>query len=277
MPSGKFWMGDHWDEGYAQDGEGPVHEVELGGFLIGSTAVTNEQFAFFVRETGYQTTAEQYGTSAVFYAAFQGRRSDVINRVTGVPWWLTVQGANWRHPNGPASSFEGKDDHPVVHISWQDALAYCHWAEARLPTEAEWEYAARGGFDAKRFAWGNELLLNGKWNCNIWQGHFPKENAAEDGYLTTAPAKTYQPNGYGLWQMTGNIWEWCQDWFATDYYSSGPPVWEPQGPDSGTHRVLRGGSYLCHSSYCNRYRVAARSKNTPDSTSGNIGFRVVAK
>lgn len=277
VPQGKFWMGDHWDEGYPLDGEDPLHQVELEGFLISSTAVTNEQFAAFVRETGYQTTAEQDGMSAVFYAAFQGRPSDISNQVAGVPWWLAVQGANWRHPDGPASELEGRHDHPVVHISWEDASAYCEWAGTRLPTEAEWEYAARGGLHGKRFAWGNDLHLNDQWNCNIWQGQFPHENTAEDGYLTTAPVKTYRPNGYGLWQMAGNVWEWCQDWFAADYYSSESLVTEPQGPGSGTHRVLRGGSYLCHSSYCNRYRVAARSKNTPDSTSGNIGFRVVSK
>jgi formylglycine-generating enzyme required for sulfatase activity len=268
-------MGDHWDEGYPQDGEGPLHQVELEGFLMSSTAVKNAQFAAFVRETGYQTTAEQEGMSAVFYATFQGQRSDIITQVAGVPWWLAVQGANWRHPDGPASGIDGRQDHPVVHISWEDASAYCEWAGTRLPTEAEWEYAARGGVHGKRFAWGNELLLHGQWNCNIWQGQFPQENTAEDGYLTTAPVKTYRPNGYGLWQMAGNVWEWCQDWFAADYYSTGSLVTEPQGPEAGTHRVLRGGSYLCHSSYCNRYRVAARSKNTPDSTSGNIGFRVV--
>lgn len=275
IPSGSFSMGDHWGDGYSRDGEVPVHDVKLEGFSMGATTVTNAQFELFVQDTGYRTTAEQFGMSAVFYAAFQGRRADIINQVPGVPWWLAVRGANWMHPDGPASGLPEREDHPVVHVSWQDAATYCQWAGTRLPTEAEWEYAARGGLGGKRMVWGDDLTPHGQWHCNIWQGRFPHENSAEDGYLTTAPVRTYQPNGYGLWQMAGNIWEWCQDWFDPDYYSSAPPV-DPRGPKSGTHRVLRGGSYLCHDSYCNRYRVAARSNNTPESTAGNIGFRVVA-
>lgn len=268
-------MGDHWNEGYPRDGEVPVHEAMLEGFSMGATTVTNAQFGVFVQETGYQTTAERFGVTAVFYAAFQGRRSDIVNQAAGVPWWLAVRGTDWRHPHGPASDLAEREDHPVVHVSWEDASAYCQWAGTRLPTEAEWEYAARGGLDGKRLAWGDDLTPGGQWHCNIWQGRFPQDNSAEDGYLTTAPVRTYQPNGHGLWQMAGNVWEWCQDWFDADYYSSAPLV-DPRGPTAGTRRVLRGGSYLCHDSYCNRYRVAARSSNTPESTSGNIGFRVVA-
>lgn len=274
IPAGTFTMGDHHAEGYPADGETPLHPVNLHAFRMQTTTVTNAQFAQFVDATGYRTTAEQYGVSAVFYAAFQGQRSDILNPAAGVPWWLAVQGADWRHPDGPASTLRGRENHPVVHVSWDDAQAYCAWAGTRLPTEAEWEYAARGGLQGKRLAWGDELTPGGEWNCNIWQGRFPHENSAEDGYLTTAPVHTYRPNGYGLWQMAGNVWEWCQDRFDPHYYSDSP-VDGPRGPETGDRRVLRGGSYLCHDSYCNRYRVAARNSNTPESTSGNIGFRVV--
>ncbi|MGP6174276.1 formylglycine-generating enzyme family protein [Corynebacterium sp. A21] len=231
-------MGDHHGEGYPQDGETPLHQVHLPGFRMQTTTVTNAQFDEFVQATSYRTTAEQYGESAVFYAAFQGQRSDILNQVTHVPWWLAVRGADWRHPNGPASDLVGLDNHPVVHVSWDDAQAYCAWAGTRLPTEAEWEYSARGGLSGKRLAWGDDLTPGGEWNCNIWQGRFPHENSAEDGHLTTAPVKSYQPNGYGLWQMAGNVWEWCQDWFDADYYLHAPLA-DPQGPESGTLRVLR--------------------------------------
>ncbi len=275
IPAGAFTMGDHHGEGYPQDGETPVHQVRLDGFRMQATTVTNAQFQEFVQETGYRTTAEQFGVSAVFYAAFQGRRSDILRQVPGVPWWLAVKGADWRHPDGPGSTLAGRADHPVVHVSWEDAAAYCAWAGGRLPTEAEWEYAARGGLAGRAFAWGDELTPEDEWNCNIWQGQFPYDNSAEDGHLTTAPVKTYRPNGYGLWQMAGNVWEWCRDWFDPGYYSHSEAR-NPRGPESGDRRVMRGGSYLCHDSYCNRYRVSARNSNTPDSTSGNTGFRVVA-
>lgn len=274
IPAGSFIMGDHFVEGYPEDGELPLHEVTLDSFRISTTTVTNQQFESFVQQTGYKTTAEQYGVSAVFFAAFQGSASAIIQHVKGAPWWLAVRGASWCRPNGPDSSIANKLDHPVVHVSWEDAVAYCTWAGTRLPTEAEWEYAARGGLKRKRYAWGDELIFNGNWNCNIWQGKFPHENTAEDGYLTTAPGKSYRPNGYGLWQVAGNVWEWCSDWFADGYYSRSETT-NPTGPDYGKQRVMRGGSYLCHDSYCNRYRVSARNSNTPDSSSGNVGFRTV--
>jgi sulfatase modifying factor 1 len=265
-------MGDAFGEGYDADGETPVHPVRLDAFRMDATAVTNAQFATFVKDTGYVTGAEEFGVSAVFHLAFQGDPSDVVNRAAGTPWWLAVRGASWRSPEGPGSDVGGRQNHPVVHVSWCDAQAYAAWAGKRLPTEAEWEYAARGGLAGARFAWGDELTPRGRWMCNIWQGTFPTANTVEDGFLTTAPAKSYPPNGFGLSSMAGNVWEWCADWFSPTYYASSPP-YDPQGPDDGEQRVMRGGSYLCHHSYCHRYRVAARSSNTPESTSANIGFR----
>jgi sulfatase modifying factor 1 len=272
VPAGTFAMGDPFGEGYAADGETPVHEVRLDAFRMDSTTVTNAQFAAFVKDTGYVSGAEDFGVSAVFHLAFTGDRRDVLNQVPGSPWWLAVRGASWRHPEGPGSDIGARQNHPVVHVSWYDALAYADWAGKRLPTEAEWEYAARGGLAGRRFAWGDELTPRGRWMCNIWQGTFPTENTLEDGYLTTAPAKSYVANGYGLLSTAGNVWEWCADWFGQDYYARSPEE-SPRGPDHGEQRVMRGGSYLCHSSYCHRYRVAARSSNTPESTAGNIGFR----
>jgi formylglycine-generating enzyme required for sulfatase activity len=239
---------------------------------MGANTVTNAQFATFVKATGHVTGAETFGVSAVFHLAFQGRPADVVNRVAATPWWLAVRGASWRTPEGPGSDIARRQNHPVVHVSWDDAEAYCAWAGQRLPTEAEWEYAARGGLAQRRFAWGDELTPRGRWQCNIWQGNFPTRNSEEDGYLTTAPVKSYRANGFGLWQMAGNVWEWCADWFDPAYYAASPSE-SPTGPGGGEAKVMRGGSYLCHDSYCHRYRVAARSSNTPESTAANIGFR----
>jgi formylglycine-generating enzyme required for sulfatase activity len=271
-------MGDAFDEGYAADGERPVHEVRLSSYLIDATTVTNAAFATFVKATGYVTDAEQLGVSAVFHLLLRAERSDVKGTAAGTPWWLVVRGADWRHPYGPGSTIGDAQNHPVVQVTWNDAQAYSAWAGKRLPTEAEWEYAARGGLVGKRFPWGDELNPRGGWRCNIWQGEFPSRNTAEDGYLGAAPAKSYVPNGYGLWNTVGNVWEWCADWFVADTYQrrAGSPVTDPLGPDepdAAGRRVMRGGSYLCHDSYCYRYRVAARSGNTPDSAASNIGFR----
>lgn len=272
LPGGAFLMGDHFGEGYPLDGETPVHEVRLRPFRLDATAVTNAAFAAFVEATGYVTEAERFGVSAVFHSAFRGDRRDVVGAAAGAPWWPAVRGACRRHPEGPASDAGDRPDHPVVHVSWNDAQAYCAWAGERLPTEAEWEYAARGGLDGRRFVWGDELRPDGRWMLNIWQGAFPTHDTAEDGFSTTAPVRTFEPNGYGLWQMSGNVWEWCADWFSAGYYRRSPAA-DPAGPDTGEQRVMRGGSCLCHHSYCHRYRVAARSSNTPESTSGNLGFR----
>ena len=278
VPAGAYQMGDRHGDNNPGDGELPVHTVELSGYQIDATMVTNDDFARFAEATGYRTESEVYGFSAVFHLAVSDP-SAVLGAAPDTPWWVGVRGADWRHPAGPGSSLDGLGDHPVVHISHGDALAYCRWAGRRLPTEAEWEYASRGGLDGARFPWGDELLgPDGDWRCNIWQGRFPVQNTLADGFLTTAPVRTFQPNGYGLWQTVGNVWEWCADWFSPRVYAKGAAaaVVDPTGPRRGTTRVLRGGSYLCHSSYCNRYRNAARSQNTPDSSMGNAGFRTVA-
>lgn len=268
-------MGDAFGEGYPGDGESPIHEVHVNAFKIDATAVTNQMFAAFIADTGHRSEAEVYGSSAVFHLLSTAKTDDILGRAAGAPWWLNIRGADWAHPTGPDSHWEDLPNHPVVHVSHNDAVAYCRWAGRRLPTEAEWEYAARGGLQGMRYAWGNELTPNGEYRCNIWQGSFPQKNTAEDGHLGTAPVKAFPPNGYGLYEVAGNVWEWCSDWFLPKYYRNSP-LDNPQGPTVGAGRVMRGGSYLCHDSYCNRYRVAARTSNTPESSSGNCGFRTVA-
>ncbi|GAA1501765.1 formylglycine-generating enzyme family protein [Nocardioides humi] len=275
IPAGRAVLGDHFGDGYAGDGERPVHEVELSAFLLGTTTVTNAAFAAFVDATGHRTTAETEGYSAVFHTDVAAPLADVLGYSPATPWWVGVRGADWRHPEGPLSDLADRADHPVVHVSHDDALAFARWAGRRLPTEAEWEYAARGGLAAKRYPWGDDLMADGAWRCNIFQGSFPASNTAEDGWTTTAPVTAYSPNGYGLHQMVGNVWEWCADWFDPGAYTDRPRR-DPRGPASGTVRVMRGGSFLCHDSYCNRYRVAARSAAPPDSSASNLGFRCAA-
>lgn len=274
IPAGTFVMGDSSGDGNPGDGESPQHRVDLSAYVIDATAVTNEDFAAFVADTGYRTDAEQWGFSAVFHLALAAPDSDVVGRPPGTPWWLGVRGADWRHPGGRRSDLDGLGDHPVVHVSWNDASAYCRWAGRRLPTEAEWECAARGGRSGATYPWGDDEIHDGGWRANIWQGDFPRTNTVEDGWLTTAPVRSYTPNGFGLWQAVGNVWEWCADWFEAEYYQRSP-THAPAGPATGEARVMRGGSYLCHASYCNRYRNSARSSNTPDSSMGNTGFRTV--
>lgn len=276
VPAGSFTMGDSFGDGNPADGEAHQHRVTLDSFSIDATSVTKAAFAAFVDATGYVTEAERFGYSAVFHLALEADSADIVGQPPQTPWWLGVQGATWSRPGGRHSSIEGCEDHPVIHVSWNDAMAYCAWTGRRLPTEAEWEYASRGGLHAKRYPWGDEHPDGDAWKCNIWQGTFPTKNTVDDGYLTTAPVRSYEPNGYGLWQAVGNVWEWCADWYDAGYYEKSP-VDNPQGPGSGRARVLRGGSFLCHDSYCNRYRNSARSSNTPDSSMSNTGFRTVSR
>ncbi|MDP3967778.1 MAG: formylglycine-generating enzyme family protein [Nocardioides sp.] len=274
VPAGTFAMGDAFGEGYAGDGERPVHDVTLPAYLVDATTVTNAAFSAFVKATGYRTTAEQAGSSAVLHLAVEraGTRQHVVREVPGTPWWWEVRGASWRAPEGPGSTSATRANHPVVHVSHHDAEAYCSWAGKRLPSEAEWERAARGGLTGARFPWGDEREPGGRWAMNIWQGTFPTRNTEDDGHLTTAPVKSYRPNGFGLWQVAGNVWEWCADRFDPTYYERSPAL-DPRGPATGDLRVMRGGSYLCDDSYCDRYRLAARSATTPDSSAANLGFR----
>lgn len=273
LPGGTFLMGTDDPEGFAADGEGPIRPVTLRPFLIDTHAVSNAAFAAFVADTGHVTEAERFGWSYVFARFLPALLRRGAARPEQTPWWCGVQGAYWRQPFGPGSTLEGLADHPVVHVSWSDAAAYARWAGGRLPSEAEWEFAARGGLEQARYPWGDELTPGGEHRCNIWQGAFPTRNTAEDGYEGTAPVDAFAPNAYGLHNMAGNVWEWCADWWTTDHPAGRRS--NPAGPPSGTARVMRGGSYLCHRSYCNRYRVAARTSNTPDSTTGNLGFRCV--
>jgi formylglycine-generating enzyme required for sulfatase activity len=264
-------MGTDGPWAYPGDGEGPVHEVVLRPFVMDATATTNAEFARFVEATGHVTAAEHYGWSFVF-AGLLPDDFEATRAVASAPWWRQVEGADWRHPEGRRSDLGGRAEHPVVHVSWDDASAYARWAGKRLPTEAEWEYAARGGRERMLFPWGNDLEPDGEHRMNVWQGSFPTENTEADGWFGTAPVTAFPPNDYGLHNVTGNVWEWCADWYDPNYYRASPTE-DPPGPDTGTHRVMRGGSYLCHASYCRRYRVGARSASEPDSSTGNVGFR----
>ena len=266
-------MGSDADEGEPGDGEAPARRVHLPDFWIDRTAVSNRDFAAFVQATGYVSLAEEVGVSFVF----AGLLPDDFPPTRGVvdaPWWREVEGACWQRPEGPGSSVNERSDHPVVHVSWHDALAYCHWAGKRLPSEAEWECAARGGLAGSRYAWGDELTPDGAHRCNIWQGRFPMRNTQDDGFYGTAPVDAFEANGFGLFNVCGNVWEWCADWF--DNHFTRDDLINPRGPMHGNRRVIRGGSFLCHESYCNRYRVAARSANGPDATTSHMGFRCAA-
>lgn len=255
------------------DGEGPKRKTRLKAFRLDPCAVSVEDFSNFIEATGYKTEAERFGWSFVFYDQAEGR-GEAAARVSGADWWCQVFGANWRHPFGP--KIEAPPNHPVTHVSHQDAMAYAAWVGGRLPSEAEWEHAARGGLSDPIFPWGDEEPVENPTNpqdarCNIWQGKFPDLDLAYDGYHGTAPIDAYAPNGLGFYNMVGNVWEWCADRFKVRSLSkwAGPINAQAKG-----RRVLKGGSYLCHKSYCFRYRIAARIGNTPDSTTTHQGFRV---
>lgn len=274
LPGGVFLMGAEQGEGFPADGEGPPREVRVSPFRIAATTVTNAQFAAFVRATGYITQAEEAGSSFVFYLQVPpALRQAIRQHPRGLPWWLELGDACWQRPEGPGSQVRDRPDHPVVHVSWHDAQAYCRWAGVSLPTEAQWEYAARGGLQGRRYPWGDAMPDDPP--CNIWRGEFPHAPAAG---RTPGPvaAGRHPPNGFGLDAMAGNVWEWCEDWFTPAYHqasaSTDPLIVEPTG-----RRSTRGGSFLCHDSYCNRYRVAARGSNTPESSASNLGFRVAVR
>ncbi|XP_054450482.1 formylglycine-generating enzyme isoform X1 [Pteronotus mesoamericanus] len=274
IPAGVFTMGTD-DPQIKQDGEAPARRVTLDAFYMDAYEVSNADFEKFVNATGYLTEAERFGDSFVFEGVLSERvKTGVQQAVAAAPWWLPVKGADWRHPEGPDSTVLHRLDHPVLHVSWNDAAAYCAWAGKRLPTEAEWEYGCRGGLRDRLFPWGNKLQPRGQHYANLWQGEFPVANTGEDGFRGTAPVASFPPNGYGLYDMVGNVWEWTSDWWAV--YHSAEDARNPKGPRSGKDRVKKGGSYMCHKSYCYRYRCAARSQNTPDSSASNLGFRCAA-
>jgi formylglycine-generating enzyme required for sulfatase activity len=256
LAGGRFRMGSDRPT-FPEDGEGPAREVGVAGFAIDAWAIDNARFAAFVRATGHVTDAERRGASFVFHgllaAGVEGRP------VPGLPWWRWVEGACWRMPEGPGSDVTDRARHPAVHLSWRDARAFAAWAGGRLPSEAEWEYAARGGLEGARFPWGDELEPDGQHRCNVWQGPFPQRDLGLDGFRGTAPVDAFAPNGFGLFCVVGNVWEWCADRFAG------------RGPDQ---RVQKGGSYLCHASYCDRYRPAARSAAAETDAFGHAGARV---
>eukprot|EP00055_Hartaetosiga_balthica_P003427 m.7729 g.7729 ORF g.7729 m.7729 type:complete len:414 (+) comp2900_c0_seq1:34-1275(+) len=306
---GEFIMGSN--EGFfPEDGEGPTRKVRISSFKIGAFEVSNERFKHFVEETGYVTEAEKFGNSFVVEQFISEEVSAKIeSAVAAAPWWLPVDGSDWRHPEGPDSNLTARWNHPVMHVSWNDAVAFCKWSQpqGRLPTEAEWEYAASGGLKNRMFPWGNKFMPGDEHAMNTWQsameipvdrnvfkhsflptheGHafYMAENTAEDGYKLTAPVNAYKPNKFGLYNTAGNVWEWTNDWHTRDFHDMYAPddkddsgvIVNPQGPKKGTDKVKKGGSFMCHQFTCYRYRIAARMPLTPDSSAANVGFRCAA-
>lgn len=270
LPGGPFLVGTDapW---IPADEEGPARPVRIEPFALAAHAVTVADFARFVAETDHVTDAERAGWSFVF-AGEVAEGSPVRGRSSAAPWWLGVGGASWRSPDGQRDALETAPEHPAVHVSWDDAVAYCAWAGGRLPTEAEWEHAAAAGVAGRAFPWGDELLEDGEHRCNTWQGTFPGEDTGEDGHRGRAPVDAFEPNGFGLWNTVGNVWEWTAD--AWDRAGPAEPGCCAQGDSPKRARVQKGGSYLCHASYCARYRIQARLGNPPDTTTGNAGFRL---
>jgi len=293
IPGGTFWMGcDACDMPDAA----PAHQVSVDAFWMDKTPITNAQFEKFVKATGYKTVAERKPDAKDFPGAPADKLvpgcavftppSHEAPLDNAYAWWQYVPGANWKNPEGPGSSISGREDHPVVHIAWEDADAYAKWAGKRLPTEAEFEFAARGGLDRKLYSWGDVLKPGGKWMANIYQGNFPSKNAAEDGYGATSPVTAFPPNNFGLYDMAGNVWQWCSDWYRPDYFeklAAQGVVKNPKGPDSGfdpqepgvPKRVQKSGSFLCSDQYCARYLVGSRGKGAVDSGASNVGFRTI--
>jgi sulfatase modifying factor 1 len=297
VPGGEFTMGSdgHYPE------EAPAHRVRVHGFWVDHTTVTNDAFAAFVKATGHVTLAEQ----APDPAAYPDARPELLVPASSVfrpprrpvdlrdayQWWAWVPGADWRHPRGPQSSLKGLGDHPVVHVAYDDAAAYADWSAKDLPTEAEWERAARGGLDGAEYSWGDELTPGGRHMANVWQGDFPNENLRLDGWEYTAPAKSFPPNGYGLFQVTGNVWEWTSDWYRDHAAAVDHPCCTVDDPRGGTRaasvdgrdpaaiprRVMKGGSHLCAPNYCRRYRPAARMAQAVDTSTSHLGFRCIVR
>jgi formylglycine-generating enzyme len=298
IPGGRFWMGTN----HMEDAQ-PVHEVEVKGFWMDRTDVTNKEFARFVQATGYKTIAERPLDPKEFpnLAPEDLVPGSVVFTPPSGPvpldhplaWWSFVKGANWQHPEGPGSNLQGKEKYPVVHIAWADAQAYAKWAGKRLPTEAEWEFAARGGLDGEEFAWGNALMPGGKHMANIWQGNFPSQNSCEDGYERTSPVTAFPPNGYGVYDMIGNVWEWTTDWWSARHEADAAkacciPANPRGGPESTSYdpcqplsriprKVIKGGSHLCAPNYCRRYRPAARHAEPVDTSTSHLGFRCIIR
>lgn len=302
VPGGSFVMGS--DDPMAWEEERPAHQVRVKGFWMDQQEVTNQEFAAFVQATGYVTDAEKAPVLEEIMAQLPPGTPppDPSDLVPGslvftsperdVPlddiaqWWSWTHGTNWRQPEGPGSTITGRENHPVVQVSWNDAQAYCKWAGKRLPTEAEWEFAARGGLQGKNFVWGDEAPTDDKVFANTWQGKFPVQNLQKDGFVKTAPVKSFAPNGYGLYDMAGNVWEWCNDWYDKYLfrtYEAGVVQDNPVGPAASRDpaqpytplRVQKGGSFLCHDSYCQRYRPSARQSSSPESATSHVGFRCV--
>ncbi|RIK39063.1 MAG: gliding motility-associated lipoprotein GldK [Chloroflexi bacterium] len=297
IPGGTFLMGsnDYYPE------EAPVHSVRVDGFWMDQTPVTNAQFRRFVEETGYVTVAERVPNAA----DYPGAKPELLVPASSVfkkprhsvdmnnhyNWWHLIPGADWRHPQGPHSSLQGRDKHPVVHVAWEDVQAYAHWAGKELPTEAEWEFAARGGLDGAEYAWGNEFMPNGKHMANTWQGDFPYRNLLSDGFEGTSPVDVFPANGYGLYDMVGNVWEYTSDWYqdhpavahvcCTPHNPRGgdrEKSYDPQQPSVRIPRVvLKGGSHLCAPNYCRRYRPAARMPHAIDTSTSHVGFRCIVR
>lgn len=259
---------------YPDDLDSPRRRVFVSPFRLGRTAVTNRQWAAFAEESGYRTVAEREGWSFVFHL-FLADPLGYVEHPPQTPWWRAVGGASWAAPEGPGSDWRDKADHPAVHLSWFDAQAMAEYLGLRLPTEAEWEFAARGGLKHARFPWGNDLVPASGHRHNTWQGEFPRVNSADDGFVGTCPADHFPPNAYGFHNLTGNVWEWTGTKFGPLPEGDGKlPPRDPQGPAEGPGYVIRGGSYLCHVSYCERYQVHSRTHNTPDSSTGHMGMRL---